>query len=148
MALNELDEVVDVYCRSLLGSLSFMRPEQLRSTEAYGDFFRDIVATTRDLWIAEFEGRVAGVLALHGNVIDRLYVAPEAQGRGLGTALLEHAKSLRPNGLTLLTHQRNTGARRFYERHGFVAREFGTSPPPENEPDVEYVWSGSRPASP
>jgi GNAT superfamily N-acetyltransferase len=148
MAPNELDEVVDVYYRSLIGSLSFLRPEQLRSEEDYKGFFRDVVATTRDLWIAEFKGHVAGVLALQGNVIDRLYVAPEAQGRGLGTALLEYAKSLHPNGLTLLTHKRNAGARRFYERYGFVVKEFGTSPPPESEPDVLYVWSGSRAAGP
>jgi ribosomal protein S18 acetylase RimI-like enzyme len=145
MAPNELEEVVEVWYRSLLGSLSYLRPEQLRSEEAYKGFFREIVVPTRDLWIAEREGRVAAVLALDGGEIDRLYVAPEAQGRRLGTALVEHAKALHPTGLALVTHQRNTGACRFYERHGFTVRELGTSPPPENEPDVEYVWSGVRP---
>jgi ribosomal protein S18 acetylase RimI-like enzyme len=145
MARSELDEVIDVWYRSLLGSLSYMRPEQLRSEEAHKGFFRDVVATTRDVWVAERGGRVAGVLALEGNEIDRLYVAPEAQGQRIGTALMAHAKSLHANGLTLVTHQRNTGARRFYERHGFRARELGTSPPPENEPDVRYAWEGPLP---
>jgi putative acetyltransferase len=142
MGPNELAEVTDAWYRSLIGSLAYMRPEQLRSEEAYKGFFREVVATTRDLWVAELEGRVAGVLALEGNEIDRLYVAPEAQRRRVGTTLLEHAKVLHPKGLTLVTHQRNTGACRFYEQHGFEARELGTSPPPENEPDVKYAWIG------
>jgi hypothetical protein len=28
----------------------------------------------------------------------------------------------------------------FYERHGFATVRFGTSPPPERAPDVEYHW--------
>ncbi|MEO8182581.1 MAG: GNAT family N-acetyltransferase [Deltaproteobacteria bacterium] len=144
MGPAELGEVTDAWYRSLISSLAYMRPEQLRSEEAYKGFFREVVVTSRDLWVAELGSRVAGVLALEGDEIDRLYVAPEAQRRLVGTALLEYAKALRPNGLTLVTHQRNTGARRFYERHGFEAREFGTSPPPENEPDVTYAWSGSN----
>lgn len=144
---DELEEVTDAWYRSLEGSLAYLRPEQLRSEDACKGFFREVVVNTRDFWVAEFDGRVAGVLALEGNEIDRLYVVPEAQGRQIGTALLEHAKALHPSGLSLVTHQRNTGARRFYERHGFEARGLGTSPPPENEPDVEYAWSGLPTAS-
>lgn len=142
MAPSELAETVDVLYRSLLGSLANMRPEQLRSEADYRGFFRDVVVVTRDIWVAESEGRIAGVLALDGNDVDRLYVAPEVQGRLIGTALLTHAKSLHPSGLTLVTNQSNTGACRFYERHGFSARKFGISPPPESEPDVVYVWDG------
>jgi GNAT superfamily N-acetyltransferase len=144
MTPNELGQAVDVWYRSLLGSISYMRPEQLRSEEAYKSYFRDIVATTCELWIAELEGRVVGVLALQGDEIHLLYVAPEAQGQGFGTALLEHAKTLHPNGLTLVTHERNVRARRFYEQHGFEAKEHGMSLPPESEPDVKYVWSEPR----
>lgn len=138
---TELDEVTAVWYRSLVGSLAYMRQDQLRSEASYKAFFRNAVVATRDVWVAELEGRAVGVLALEGSEIDRLYVAPEAQGRRVGTALLEHAKTLHPAGLTLVTHQRNAGARRFYERHGFWAVEFGTSAPPENEPDVRYAWT-------
>lgn len=143
MAPAELTAVIDVWYRSMIGSLAGMRPEQLRTEEAYKGFFREIVSSSRDLWVAELDGEVAGVLALDGNEVDRLYVEPAAQGRQLGTALLQHAKSLHPGGLTLVTHQRNSGACRFYERHGFEVQKYSTSPPPENEPDVEYRWCGS-----
>jgi ribosomal protein S18 acetylase RimI-like enzyme len=143
MGSGELGEVIDTWYRSLIGSLAFLRPDQLRSEVDYKRFFREVVVTSRDLWVAELEGRVAGVLALEDVEIDRLYVAPEAQRRLVGAALLDHAKALHPNGLTLVTHQRNTGACRFYERHGFEVRKFGVSPPPESEPDVTYAWSPS-----
>ena len=81
-----------------------------------------------------------GFLALAGSYVDRLYVLPARQRRGVGERLLAHAKSLAPHGLELHTHQKNGKARAFYEKHGFAAVRFGTSPPPENEPDVEYWW--------
>ena len=72
--------------------------------------------------------------------VDQLHVEPGSQGRGIGTALLDRAKQLAPEGLTWFTHQRNERARAFYERRGFRAVEFGVSPPPESEPDVRYAW--------
>lgn len=142
LAPGELAEATDVWYRSLAASIAYMRPEQRRREEDDKGFFREVVAVTREVWVAVADGRIVGVLALEGSEVDRLYVAPEAQARGIGTALLEHAKSLRPRGLTLVTHQRNVSARRFYERHGFEAGKVGLSPPPENEPDVWYTWGG------
>lgn len=142
LAASELAEATDVWYRSLVVSIAYMRPEQRRREEEDKGFFREVVAVTREVWVAVVDGRIVGVLALDGGEVDRLYVAVGAQGRGIGSALLEHAKGLRPQGLTLVTHQRNEGARRFYERHGFVAGKLGLSPPPENEPDVWYTWPG------
>ena len=144
LAASELAEATDVWYRSLDGSIAYMRPEQRRREDEDKGFFREVVVVTRDVWVAVLDARIVGVLALEGGEVDRLYVAPEAQGRGVGTELLEHAKSVHPEGLTLVTHQRNTGARRFYERHGFVAVKLGLSPPPESEPDVWYTWPGSQ----
>lgn len=53
----------------------------------------------------------------------RLYTVSEAQGRGVGAALLTQAvEVVRERGgatLYLTVNQGNTGAIRFYERHGF-----------------------------
>jgi ribosomal protein S18 acetylase RimI-like enzyme len=102
-----------------------------------------------EVWLAEEARRPLGFLAIrrsrrHGwEVLEKLYVDPEAQNRGVGTALLEQAKALRPGGLVLWVFQQNTGARRFYERHGFrvVALRFGTAADNmEGEPDALYAW--------
>jgi GNAT superfamily N-acetyltransferase len=96
-----------------------------------------------EIWVAE-EGRVTAFFGLEGNELSHIYVEPGAQSRGIGTALLDHAKSLRPERLELWVFQKNERARRFYERHGFrlVKLTDGTGNM-EKEPDALYEW---RPA--
>ncbi len=103
-------------------------------------FLRDVIAHECDIWIARDGSTLLGFLALAGEQIEQLYVDPPGQGTGVGTTLLDRARQLSPTCLTLSTHLRNSGARAFYERRGFHAVAFGTSPPPESEPDVTYVW--------
>lgn len=86
------------------------------------------------------EQQVVAYLAMKGSYIDRMFVDPSQWRKGWGTRLVAFAKSLSPNGLELHTHQENRAARRLYEKHGFRAVKFGTSPPPESAPDVEYHW--------
>lgn len=100
-------------------------------------FFRPRVA----IWVAEEAGSIRGFLALNGSYIDRLYVHPVHQGRGVGSALMAHAKACAPAGLQLHTLQQNQQARAFYKQRGFRAVHFGISPPPESAPDVEYHWT-------
>jgi len=115
-----------------------------RTAEDDLGFFRGTILVELECWVAveETDGveRVVGFLALEQETLENLYVDPDRQRRGVGKALLDHAKALRPNGFTLFTFQANTGARRFYEREGLEAIEFGVAPPPENEPDVRYAW--------
>jgi GNAT superfamily N-acetyltransferase len=103
-------------------------------------FFRDVILAENRVWVAEMQGRPAAFMAIRDDFIDRLYVGPDHWRRGIGAALIAHARSLSPGHLWLYTLQINSGARAFYERHGFVAEKFGISPPPESEPDVEYHW--------
>jgi ribosomal protein S18 acetylase RimI-like enzyme len=104
------------------------------------DYFRDRILMENDVWVVEMEERPVAFLAIREEFIDQLYVHPDYQNRGIGKALLDHARGLSPDHLWLYTLQINGNARLFYERQGFVAEKFGFSPPPENEPDVEYHW--------
>jgi len=73
--------------------------------------------------------------------VDYLYIEPEMTGRGIGSALLDHAKHRRPAGFSLWTFQENEGARRFYERHGLrVIRLTNGEGNEEKTPDVLYAW--------
>ncbi len=65
-----------------------------------------------------------------GLEIERIYIAPEFQGQGLGGELLQQVLDLARNegyGYAWLgVWEHNPGAIRFYERHGFVT--FGKHP--------------------
>ncbi len=82
-----------------------------------------------------------GVIAFRDDWIEQLYVLPEAQGRGLGSELLDVAK--RASGrLQLWTFQRNAPARRFYEARGFVlVEQTDGARNEEKEPDARYLWT-------
>jgi GNAT superfamily N-acetyltransferase len=101
-----------------------------------------------ELWLEEADGSVAGFVGLDENLVSHLYVEPSAQGRGVGTALLDTAKRSRPDGLELWVFQKNDGARRFYERHGFrLVRLTSGADNMEKEPDALYEWrEGPAPA--
>ena len=137
---EDLEATVDVWRRSKRAAFPYVAVQQRYSLDDDTAHFRDVIAVTCDVWLAEVDGRVAGLLAPRGELIDQLFVDVDCQGRGVGTALLRAAMQRSPNRLRLFTFQRNPGARAFYERHGFRAEHFGVSAPPENEPDVEYVW--------
>ncbi|UWQ11431.1 GNAT family N-acetyltransferase [Aliiroseovarius crassostreae] len=91
--------------------------------------------------VAQEQGRVLGFLARAQGEIHALYVAPHARGRGIGGALVDHAKQA-SNRLTLYTFVANEAAQRFYLRKGFheVARGDGRDND-EALPDIRYEWS-------
>ena len=108
-------------------------------------YFRDEVVPTREVWLAELDGRVVGVLALDAAWLDHLYVLPEQTGARIGGALLGLAKGLRPDGFGLWVFLSNAPARAFYEHHGLteVERTDGSGNE-ERSPDSHYVWRGGQ----
>jgi putative acetyltransferase len=116
-------------------------PEHQRHTlEDARTFFRQGILGKCRVWVAVREETMLGLLALEAPWIRTLAVFPEFQRQGVGTALLRAARAASPDDIRLFTFQRNTAGRAFYDHHGFVAVAFGLSPPPEEEPDVEYRW--------
>lgn len=108
----------------------------------------DRIREHEEVWLAEEDGRLLGFLGIEEStnlggaaVLEKLYVEPADQNRGVGAALLDKSKELRPAGLCLWVFQRNEGARRLYERHGFrLVKLTDGSGNMEREPDALYLW--------
>ncbi|MEK2474767.1 GNAT family N-acetyltransferase [Streptomyces noursei] len=88
---------------------------------------REVYLVQAENWVAERDGAVIGLLGLLGGgedggvEIGGLFVAPEAQGGGIGRELVEHAAS-RYGALTLEVFEENARGRRFYAGLGFTER--------------------------
>ena len=95
--------------------------------------------------VAERAKEVLGFADLTEGWLHGLYVAPSAQGTGVGSALFEHSMRLQPIGFDLWVFQRNTHALDFYARYGCVeVRRTDGAENEEKEPDVLLRWSSSR----
>ncbi|GAA4052338.1 GNAT family N-acetyltransferase [Parerythrobacter jejuensis] len=75
-----------------------------------------------DMWLARIGRDIAAFLAIDRSdaCLSQLFVAPEFQGRGIGLELFNLAKLELPEGFWLRTDEGNSGARRFYDRHGLI----------------------------
>ena len=65
------------------------------------------IVERHEVWVAEQDGIVTGFIGLEPGYLSHIYVDPSAQNRGIGTALLAHAKALLPDGMQLWVFQRN-----------------------------------------
>ena len=73
--------------------------------------------------------------------LDQLVVSRTHWGSELGNALLDEAKRLSPDRITLLVNTDNARAIRFYERNGF-APAGGDVNPTSGRPVLRMEWKG------
>jgi GNAT superfamily N-acetyltransferase len=99
--------------------------------------------TEDETWVADLDGEVVGYTRSTATWLDDLYVRPDQARHGIGSALLDLVKGLRPGGFGLWVFETNEPARRFYRRHGLaeVERTDGAGNE-EGAPDVRMVWTG------
>jgi GNAT superfamily N-acetyltransferase len=136
----ECDAVSALFLASRRATLPEVR--EVHSDEETYAWMREIVFPRYSVWLAEVDGEIVGFAARDGAWLIHLYMKPGWTGKGIGKRLLDviiKEAATRTQVLRLHTFARNAGARRFYERHGFVAAAFGDGANnKEGEPDVLY----------
>ncbi|MFL5282215.1 MAG: GNAT family N-acetyltransferase [Rhodopila sp.] len=118
-------------------------PELHTEDEVHGWFAGRAQDMPNRFRVARSAGQPVGYIVVYEDRLDDLYVLPDWQAQGVGSALLAAAKSLSPQRLKLSTFQRNVRARAFYEARGF--REVGRTDGKNEEgvADVQYEWTGT-----
>ena len=143
--ISDLGQVADLFLASRSAASDALPP-----ITAPWDVVRDHIEawdlSKREVWLAEDALGLVDFATLTGAWLESLYVAPERQGTGVGTALLELAMALRPGGFGLWVFASNAPARGFYRRHGLIELEHTDgSANEEQQPDIRMVWPGLDP---
>jgi ribosomal protein S18 acetylase RimI-like enzyme len=128
---------IAIIMRAALGSFDWMPVIHTPAEDLA--FIRDIVLPRQQVTVAEVDKAIVGFIAVSGDWVEQLYLDPDWTGQGIGSRLLTQATAALPV-VKLHCFQSNTGARRFYERHGFRAEAFGDGTTNEEGlPDIFYV---------
>jgi putative acetyltransferase len=94
------------------------------------------------IMVAEQAGTLVGFVTIDASgYLDQLVVAPDHWGSELGDALLNEAKRLSPDRITLLVNTDNIRAIRFYERNGFAHAGEDVNPT-SGRPVLRMEWKG------
>ena len=139
---EDADGIARLFIASF-GTLTFL--PKLHTDDETSDFIANTVLREQEVLVAETGDApstpVGFVAMAHGNFVEHLYVHPDHQRRGIGSALLECAMQRMPDGFRLWTFQQNTAARSFYEQHGLRVVELTDGAGNEEQtPDVLYGW--------
>jgi len=133
--------IADIYLTARAKALSFL--PMVHSEAETRAWISYCLIPLSEVQVAVTGQQIIGFIALMGDEIEQLYIAPDHWGQGVGRQLILFAKHKSPEHLALHCFADNTRARRFYERHGFVATGFGDgSGNEEGVPDVRYEWWG------
>lgn len=134
--------ITSVFLASRAATMAYL--PRLYDDEQTAAWITHVVLPHCQVWVAQ-SPEVVGFVAVRDNHIRHLYLHPDHQRQGIGTQLLEQARSVSPAGLTLRVFVRNIGARTFYERRGFrLLDDDDGSRNEENEPDMTFGWTRPR----
>jgi putative acetyltransferase len=104
--------------------------------------WRGELVPNANIVVAEQTEALIGFVTIDASgYLDQLVVSPACWGSDLGDALLDGAKRLSPDRITLLVNTDNARAIRFYERNGFV-QAGGDVNPTSGRPVLRMEWKG------
>jgi chorismate mutase/GNAT superfamily N-acetyltransferase len=141
--VDDADQLTELYLATRRAAEPAMPPQVHTPESVLAHTTSEIVE--KEVWVAEAD-EIVGFLTLTEAFLDSLYVGPDHQGFGIGTALLDLAKARRPDGFALWVFASNGPARGFYHLHGLVELEHTDgSGNEERSPDVRMAWPGADP---
>ena len=139
----------DLYLRAREAALrAGSIPAGVHDDDDVRGYFASHIVEACELWVAEHDGALAGILVLDGEFIDQLYVEPGLHRPRDRQRPAGRRQARAPAGPAAVGLPENTGARRFYERHGFVeVRRTDGRDNEERAPDVLYAYrTGATPS--
>ena len=105
--------------------------------------WRNELVPNAAIMVAEEEDMLVGFVTIDANAyLDQLVVSPDRWGSRLADALVDEAKRLSPDSITLLVNEDNARAIGFYARNGFVHAGQDVNPT-SGRPVLKMIWKAA-----
>jgi ribosomal protein S18 acetylase RimI-like enzyme len=137
---NDTDAILWLWRRSFEHGVGVHDPDP--TIDGIRGYFQAEIKPTNAVRVAKIGESVVGVLASNRESVSALYVRVDHIGLGIGSQLIDIAKAESSGSLWLFTFAKNTNARRFYAKHGFVEIAYGFEPHWKLD-DVKLSWRGT-----
>jgi GNAT superfamily N-acetyltransferase len=144
---DDLEVLLSIQREAAVAAFAHIFPQDLYPfpSDDIRELWREALADSEvEIYVAEDGGSAAGSVSVDDVFLRTLYVLPNRQAAGIGSALHEFALvRLAARGCRtakLWTLEENWDARRFYERRGWaLTEETRVVPFPPNPIDVQYA---------
>lgn len=115
--------LLNIWQRSVRATHHFLQESDIQELLPQ---LRDNYLPAVELWVAvDTEDSPLGFIGLNENHVEVLFIEPDLRGKGIGRALLDHARSSRQQ-MSVDVNEQNPEAVGFYLHYGFV--QTGRSP--------------------
>jgi putative acetyltransferase len=120
---DDAPRMFEIWHSAVSATHHFVTPQD---RDQIAEIVRDQYLPNTPLWvIVDARDRPLGFMGMTGSMMDSLFIDPAHAGRGLGRAMVDHARSLAPD-LAVDVNEQNEAAVAFYRHLGF--RQVGRSP--------------------
>ncbi|WP_217473942.1 acetyltransferase [Stutzerimonas stutzeri] len=115
--------LLNIWLRSVRATHHFLQEADI---EVLLPQLRDVYLPAVELWVeVNAEDSPLGFIGLNENHVEMLFIEPDLRGKGIGRALLDHARSS-CDQMSVDVNEQNPEAVGFYLHYGFV--QTGRSP--------------------
>jgi putative acetyltransferase len=112
---SDMDQVISIWLEASIKAHDFIDSNFWKSKIKE---MREIYMPSTETYVYEIEETIIGFVSLSHDTLAAIFVAPSAQGQGIGKQLMRKAKNVRKH-LNLTVYKENYKSIEFYEQCGF-----------------------------
>lgn len=132
---NEVSKLADLWLSTSLKAHDFIPAEYWIENRT---LMEEKYLPNAEVYVAEDKDDILGFIALINNHVTSIFVDNKKQGKGIGSLLLNYAKTIRTE-LTLNVYQKKEKSVHFYNSKGFTILS-ETIDEPTNEKEFAMTW--------
>lgn len=135
---NNIDAVMQIWKEENIKAHNFIPKEYW---EEKFNYVKSILPSA-EIYVYIDKNTIEGFIGINNNYIEGVFIKEINQNKGIGTALLEKVKQLKPK-LILNVYEKNKKAIKFYEKNGFEIIKENTDKE-TNEKEYTMIWEKTK----